>query len=482
MISAMLLNNNAAPKKGDDQAVAGISDGENPDGENPDARENSDPAEPATQDPDTADPDSPKKENSGDTPEGDLVTTGDESTNPDSSRSTLDPKTADTPKVVSGDETDESVVQPVVDNLVSFGSVNADGSDRYLITANKLGGTIRRVELNFRDANGRYRYRDAVWKGGYLGCLDCVDTNAGCTVRVVGDSTPAQLAGILAGDVIVSINGEPVVSADEFESILKDPKKSKPKQTLQIVIKRNGVNQTVAVALTEKPIEIIRPETGIVDPDFNYPESFVMSLLSSGGPREKAWPDLNKHMRDGTWESNVTPTELEFKYVLSNSDLEPAGLLGPITVYKRFKLPTLTANEVHNVDSRSFHLELELEVVNGSDKPQSLAYELDGPTGLTAEGWWYENKIHGRQMAIGYIAGARDIVGRTGDNSYVFFGFDFFGSLRINSNSSALGTVSPSIETMMSPARMPASWAGVASPTMRTVHPATVSTQSRHPR
>ena len=308
------------------------------------------------------------------------------------------------------------------DEFVSFGSLAADGSDRYLVTANKRGGTIRRIELNFRNKkNGRYKYRDLVWTGGYLGCLDSINTDEGPKVRVVGKGTPAEIAGVKVGDIIVSLDGEPIVSSADFEILLEE--NTKPKQIVELVVKRGGAPQTFNIELTEKPIQVIRPESGIVDATFDYPESFVLSLVKPLEQLDKAWPDLDEAMRDSNWEvSNATESEVEFKFELCPASLQKLGIEGPITVFKRYRLPALAEDEIHEFDSRSFHLILEIEIRNGSEQPQKLAYEVDGPTGTTAETWWYANKIHGRQTAIGYIAGARDIVGRNEMNPYVFFG------------------------------------------------------------
>ena len=127
-------------------------------------------------------------------------------------------------------------------------------------------------------------------------------------------------------------------------------------------------------------------------------------------------------MRDTNWEvAKQSDTEIELKFELSPASLETLGITGPISVIKRFKMPELVG-AADELDSRSFHLGFEIEFQNESDQAYELAYEIDGPTGLTAETWWYANKIHGRQMAIGYVAGARDIVGQNGVNSYVFYG------------------------------------------------------------
>ncbi len=318
-------------------------------------------------------------------------------------------------------ETADEPKRSAEDEFVTFGSLAPDGSDRYLVTANKRGATIARIELNFRDSKGRYKYRDLVWEGGYLGCLDVVNTEDGIKIRSVGKGTPAEMAGVQVGDVIKSINGEPITSAIDFETYLE--KKTKPNTDVELVVVRNGQPETFSIGLTQKPIQVIRPEPGIVDPDFDFPESFVFSLVKPLEELDKAWPDLDSEMRDCDWEvSQATAEEIEFKFELSPVHLKKLDVPGPLTVFKRFKLPEVPADATDDLNSRSFHLVFEVEIKNGSDHAQRLAYEIDGPTGLTAETWWYANKIHGRQTAIGYIAGARDIVGSTGDNSYVFFG------------------------------------------------------------
>ena len=303
-----------------------------------------------------------------------------------------------------------------------MGSLSADGSDRYLVTINKRAATIHRVELNFRDKrSGRFKYRDLVWKGGFLGSLACKDTPDGCTAMLVGEGTPAQLAGIEAGDVIVSINGEPIVTAAGLEEYLNE--KTKPRTEVDVVVKRNGANQSLAVALTEKPLSVIRPESDLIDPNFVAPESFVLSLIKPTQKVDEAWPDLDDDMRTANWEvSQATDSLIELKFELSAQKLSKQGIEGPLTVLKRFRIPELPAEEIYDLGSRSFHLDLEIEVQNKSDIAQRIAYELDGPTGLTAETWWYANKIHGRQTALFYMAGARDVIGSTNSNSYIFYG------------------------------------------------------------
>ena len=347
---------------------------------------------------------------------------------PDSANSAATAETpaevADTPEDEAGEAaaTEPDVERTSKDEFVQMGSLAADGSDRYLVTINKRAGTIHRVELNFRDKrSGRFKYRDLVWEGGYLGSLACEDTPSGCTARLVGKGTPAQMAGIEPGDVIVSIDGEPVVTAEGLDEYLN--KKTKPETSVEVQVERNGAEKSFTVALTQKPLSVIRPESDLIDENFKGPESFVLSLIKPMQEVEKAWPDLDDDMRYSNWEvSKATDSLIELKFELSEQKLADLGIKGPLTVLKRFGIPDLAEENTYNLRSRSFHLDLEIEVQNKSEIAQKIAYELDGPTGLTAETWWYANKIHGRQTAIFYIAGARDVIGSTNANSYIFYG------------------------------------------------------------
>lgn len=350
-------------------------------------------------------------------------------------------KAAD-PEVGNGEESDLPAVQDTnadlgaavsqtgVDNdFVKIGSLSEDGSDRYLITVNRKAGTIHQVELNARDSSGRFRYRDIVFEGGYLGSTNVLSTSSGLVVNAVGPKTPADIAGLKKGDAIVAMTNsagesQPMVEVENINKWLNE--ETEPGDSISIDVKRNGSPNltTLNATLIQKPISIIRPEDGRVDPDFDYPESFVFSLLKPMDYINRAWPDLAPQMRNEYWEVTERSNDqmVELKYEISADQLKAFELPGPLTVFKRFSLPVLDDESRGAIDSRTYHIDLEIEIVNGSDKAVELAYEIDGPTGLTAETWWYANKIHGRQMAIGYVAGARDIVASTGDNSYAFFG------------------------------------------------------------
>ena len=320
------------------------------------------------------------------------------------------------------DPAEETTVQTALPPaFVKLGSLNPDGSDRFLVTVNQNGGTLHRVELNFRDSDGNIFYRDLDTKGGYLGSFNTVERSNKITVVAVGRHTPASVAGLKEGDIIEAINDVPPVDRVDLEKWLSE--NTKPGDSIDLQIRRNGTKKTLTAKLDEKPVSILRPESKLVDPDFVFPESFIFSLIQPRDVNER-WPDLDETMREGRWEvtDNTTDQVVELKFEIPEANLEKLGLAGPITVLKRYRLPELAEEDIHNADSRTFHIVLEIEVKNEADEEADLAFELDGPTGVTAETWWYANKIHGRQMAVFYTAGARDVVGGTASNSYIFWG------------------------------------------------------------
>jgi YidC/Oxa1 family membrane protein insertase len=77
---------------------------------------------------------------------------------------------------------------------------------------------------------------------------------------------------------------------------------------------------------------------------------------------------------------------------------------------KRFRLePRELGGEKTSKNALVDVLTLEVEFVNQGSDSLRLAYQLDGPSGLTDEGWWYSYKVHPRSFGA---AGARDIVFR----------------------------------------------------------------------
>ena len=383
----------------------------------------------AIADSDKTDPSADISDGPTDTPDGPSLSLADESTSKEESVQAddddLNQQVAEDGDAISAVDDEHPAATTGAaspqDAFVKLGSLAADGSDRYLVTVNQNGGTIHQIELNFRDSKGNLRYRDLVFDGGYLGSFNTIETSANITVVSVGSQTPADLAGLKKGDVIRSLNGEPMVSRQDIETWLHE--KTKIGDAVEIGIIRDGNQKTLTATLTDMPISVIRPEGDLVDPNFDHPESFIFSVIKPGKVHER-WPDIDNDMREGRWQvtDRSDSQVVELKFEIPDEKLKALELPGPLTVYKRYRLPKLTDDELRKLDSRTFHLELEIEIKNGSDQDLDLAYELDGPTGTSAETWWYANKIHGRQTAVFYTAGARDVVGGTATNSYVFWG------------------------------------------------------------
>lgn len=346
------------------------------------------------------------------------------------SEQALDPVKPNEDETKPDDQADEKpATQPAATKFLTIGSLAADSQHRYLITINQLGGTVRRVELNYREPKSkRLTYRDLENNGGYLGCLDCVDTKAGCLVRTVGDGTPAAEAsapgtdgGIRVGDVLVAMNAEPILDAEELN--LRLEKKTRPGQTVTVKVDREGKQIDFTVQLIDKPIELLRPEKSPDNTDLSLPESFELSLLKPAAV-DQVWPQLDRAMRTAEWEllESADPNVISLRYTLSNEKIANLEYTGPLTVTKRFRLPVVAEADIHKLASRTFHFNLELEINNAGDQSQTFAYELDGPSGSPTETWWYANKIHGRSTAIGYIAGARDVIGSNDLEKFQFFG------------------------------------------------------------
>lgn len=317
-------------------------------------------------------------------------------------------------------------------DLLTIGSLYETGNDRYLITLNPYGGTVRRIELNARDPRtGRYMYRDLIWKGGYIGSIEAHDVREGVGVKVrvgvVGPGTPADMAtapgvtgGIQAGDILVDLNGESITDSEEFGRMMA---KTHPGDDVTVNVKRGDQSISFSTTLTEKPQELVRPEPGVIDPTFVYDESFLLTLrVPTDNPR-KPWEEIDGDIRKSQWEVTKTAAnDVEMRFQVSPKRLAEHGLEGPITVVKRFSVPKLSDDQVDSTDTRSWHWDYDFEIVNGSNKAQEIGYELKGPTGTPSETWWYSQKTHGRASAMFSMAGARDVLGSTEYQSFQFWG------------------------------------------------------------
>ena len=304
--------------------------------------------------------------------------------------------------------------------LVTIGSIANDGGYRYLITADRIGGSIQRIELNTRLASGRYKYRNLETRGGYLGELSLFDTTRGPVVGVVGHGTPAFAANIQAGDLIRSLNGEPINDKQEFHDFMQTTEAG---QIIDVEIQspESDKSRAESIALTNKPMEMVRPEPDTIDPGWPSPNSFILTLRKK--LTNESWPEIDDNMVTGLWQvENITENSVSFSYEIPETLLAANGLQGPLKVIKRFSIPKITEKELEDTSSKTFDIRFDLEIENGSSVEQDITFQLDGPTGTPSEGWWYQNKIHGRSSAIGYVAGARDIISSSEAEPFKFFG------------------------------------------------------------
>ncbi len=275
-----------------------------------------------------------------------------------------------------------------------------------VVLLDSRGATLRRVELNDRKPNGRIRFRDVDYRQAYIGQLELEQTDAGCVARVVTPGTPAHQAGMLEGDILKTINGEPVVSPDDADAMLT---RIKPGQQIAVQVVRNSDTLQLQVESTRMPMQVVRPTPKDQLTDMNMKRRGFQWTLKQQQMGE--WPDIDEQMRFANWESELLEIDgqqvAQFKYKL------------PVTedgrrfeVIKRFRLP--------NTDEREFHIVLDLEIRNLGDAPATVNYELCGPVGAPKEGWWYQQKIHGNTWAFFRTAGARDLVMSTAANPFWF--------------------------------------------------------------
>jgi YidC/Oxa1 family membrane protein insertase len=294
--------------------------------------------------------------------------------------------------------------------FVAIGSLDEQSGYRMLVTTTNQGGAVHRAELaspRFRDLNDR---------SGYLGNLELDQTAEGLKVRVVGEGTPAAAAGIQVGDVIVGVGAEEAKDADEagkalsIDAYRESLAKTRPGRMVTVRISRDGGQaQPIEVKLARRPLDVMRPEIeniemrhGDVPDGFVDPPSFLLTLASWGDKRldDAAAKQMSKFLELGNWEvTSSDDSSVSFERTLPGHNLR---------IVKRYKLDPVPPASRENVNYPGYDLRLEVEIHNLADQAQTLAYQLDGPTGLPMEGWWYAHKISQSWSA----AGLRDVAVR----------------------------------------------------------------------
>ena len=329
----------------------------------------------------------------------------------------------------SGDDAMEPL-EPQPASYVTLGSADHNSQYKMLVTLSSRGATVRQIDLN------KTQYRDPQDHTGWLGQIVVESTNMpenGCPVQVVGAGTPAAIAGLMKDDLIVNFNNTEIMSFDDLRAVLLA---TKPNQICQMTVNRANARKQLTVKLAQAPLSVVRPEKPVTDfasyqnliglhahnAETHSPLSFGMTFERIDkavlpppmclGPDVKLRPANLKldaprdlgienelsgvNLRSDHWKlESVNETEAVFMQYVPQSRLE---------VRKTYRLEPVDQGGV----DPGYMLTLRIDIKNADDRPHSMAYLLDGPTGLPIQSAWYAS---GRKTGPGWSGyGMRDIV------------------------------------------------------------------------
>jgi serine protease Do len=89
-----------------------------------------------------------------------------------------------------------------------------------------------------------------VGAGGYLGVATVMNDDVELEVADVIESSPAQKAGVRAGDVILSVNGDSMTDQQQFSATVRARAAG---DTLKLKLRSNGKEREISVKLAQKP-------------------------------------------------------------------------------------------------------------------------------------------------------------------------------------------------------------------------------------
>ncbi len=96
---------------------------------------------------------------------------------------------------------------------------------------------------------------------GWVGVELDTDVAEGYAVTKVFPGSPAEAAGIQAGDILVALNGV-AISHDNEDALMKARKDWKPGQNITYSIKRNGSERQVPLTLAAWPADALAKVVG----------------------------------------------------------------------------------------------------------------------------------------------------------------------------------------------------------------------------
>jgi len=281
--------------------------------------------------------------------------------------------------------------------------------NRMLVYFNNAGASIACIALNDQ------RYSDLNDRFGYLGFMALENEEGGCRIHVVGPGTSAARAGLQAGDLLVRAGETPIASEADYEQWRAT---TEPGDAASVTVLRNGDEVTLEVELDRRPLELIHPTPeGTTD---SAEVSYLLTLAQLGDRKiafgEEELSQLPS-LKNENWVVEQPDGEtVEFSYLLTESDLKPFGVTGPLRIIKRYQLQPPEDLDDANA---GFHLNYELVFRNEGDGPPiQFAYQQDGANGLPLEGWWYMYKLHPTRFGG---AGMRDIVSKAFNGPHKMF-------------------------------------------------------------
>ena len=318
------------------------------------------------------------------------------------------------------------IERPETNEWITLGSMANDSKYFMLVTLNSRGGGIERIELTERDEDQKFKYRRVDTRSGYLGYFAGEPAAAidGVLVNVVGPGTPASLAkgpegavGIKPQDVIVAVGGKVVSAPDDIAVALEE---TRPGEEISVEVVRGDKKDPMVfdAVLTEHPLDLIRLARYGGDDQIPSNLDRLSCLLTLNKVNRKsigASQKVIKGLKDPTqliWQNKVNVEgdvqTAEFSVGLSAAEMKPVGGL-PVQLKRTYSLLP-----------GSFALDMAVEVKNDGDKPQDLAYRVEGANGMTLEGWWYSYKISPNFAR----SAARDIIYKSdGDGHNLISGF-----------------------------------------------------------
>ena len=102
-----------------------------------------------------------------------------------------------------------------------------------------------------------HRAANRAWLGVYM---EGEHPNGGVIVQRVVDGSPAEKAGMRAGDVVTHVNADPVTSPMDLSSAVR---RRKVDETIMIKIKRGGGEKTLPVTLAANPNPFPGPQVQV---------------------------------------------------------------------------------------------------------------------------------------------------------------------------------------------------------------------------